>query len=233
MMIRPIALGIGLVLSVILWFSARELNRRARMMIIAMLLLGNLIAVVPWEAWVYFKSGQVILLSTNGVKSVRDGLTFAVESKGYRQTNEAPAGVLEVMRDIQVREGEVATFSDLAGVISQEMRSHPIGMTELLLFKLARSWYGTDSGRMELPTVLIQIVYLVFVGWGVRKGWQRGGIQRDFVIGALLIVFYFWGMSFLALSILRYMVPAIGVLIILIAGGLPSKSRTELRPQSL
>src|SRR6266478_1864251 len=124
MLIRPIAVGIGLLLSAIVWFTRRELTRRIRFLMIAMLLLGNLFAVFPWEAWVYAKTGKVIMLSTNGVKALRDGVTFGVESKGYRQESGIPTDVLQVMDDIRAREPEIATFGDFIPVISREVRSH-------------------------------------------------------------------------------------------------------------
>ncbi len=230
MLIRPIAIGIGLVLSAIVWFTRRELGRRVRLLMIVMLLLGNVVAVAPWEAWVFAKTGNVILLSTNGVRSMRDGVTFAVESKGYRQDSRIPPDVIQVMDDIRVRKEEITTFSDFRSIIFQEFRSHPIAGTKLLVLKTVRSWYGTDSQRLEGPILLIQLMYLVLVAWGARSAWKRGGLQRKFVIGALMVTLYFWGMTFLALSILRYMVPAVGLLFVLIAGCYPLRLRSETKP---
>jgi 4-amino-4-deoxy-L-arabinose transferase-like glycosyltransferase len=230
MLIRPIAIGIGLVLAAIVWFARRELGRRVRLLMMAMLLLGNVVAVAPWEAWVFAKTGNFILLSTNGVKSMRDGLTFAVESKGYRQDSTISPDVVRVMNDIRARENEIATFSDLGTVLSQEVRSQPIAVIKLLLLKTARSWYGTDSQRLEGPILLIQLMYLVLVAWGSWSAWKQGGIYRKFVIGALLMTLYFWGMTFVALSILRYMVPAVGLLFVLIAGCYPLRLRSEGKP---
>jgi len=221
MLIRPIAVGVGLLLSAIVWFTRRELTRRIRLLMLAMLLLGNLFAVLPWEAWVYARTGKVILLSTNGVKSMRDGLTFAVESKGYRQGSSISPDAVQVMDDIRAHENEITRFSDLRSIIAQEFRSHPIAVIKLLLLKLARSWYGTDSQRLEGPTLLFQLAYLILVAWGAWSAWKRGSLHRKFVIGALLMTVYFWGMTFLALSILRYMVPVIGLLFVLIAGCYP------------
>jgi 4-amino-4-deoxy-L-arabinose transferase-like glycosyltransferase len=227
MMIRPIAIGMGLVLSAILWSTGRALTRRVRLVTIAMLLAGTLMAVLPWEAWVYFKTGNVILLSTNGVKSVRDGLTFAVETKGYRAGNSLPVDVVEVMNDIKAHENEITSFADFIPVISREVRSHPAGLMKLGLIKFARSWYGTDSQRMELPILGIQLIYLSLFAWGAWTAWKSGGTKRAFLIGSLLIVADFWGMTFLALSILRYMVPAVGFLFVLVAGCCPLKMRLE------
>jgi hypothetical protein len=223
MLIRPIAVGVVVVLAAIVWFMRRELTRRTRCLLVTMLLLGNLAAVFPWEAWVYVKTGNVISLSTNGVKAVLDGFTFAVETKGYRQDIGVPPDVAQVMDDIRAREGEITTFSDLIAAIYREVLVHPVAVTKLLLLKMARSWYGTDSQRMERPILLIQLAYLGLIVWGARSAWKRGGLPRHFTIGALLVVAYFWCMTFLALSILRYMVPAVGLLFIVVAARFPQK----------
>jgi len=230
MLIRPIAIGVGVVLSVVIWFSRRELGWRGRWLLIVMLLLGNVVAVSPWEAWVYAKTGNVILLSTNGVNSMRDGLTFAVETKGYRQDSSISPDVVQVMDDIRVHENEITRFGDFRSIIFQEFRSHPVAVIKLLLLKAARSWFATDSQRLERPILLIQLGYLALVAWGTWSAWKRGGLNRKFVIGALLLTVYFWGMTFLALSILRYMVPAVGLLFVLIAGCYPLQSVSESKP---
>jgi hypothetical protein len=102
---------------------------------------------------------------------------------------------------------------------------------KLLLLKLARSWYGTDSQRFEKPTLFIQLAYLALVAWGIWSAWKPGGLDRVFLIGALLIVGYFWGMTFMALSILRYMVPVIALLFVLVGAGFQVKQQSRsLKP---
>src|SRR5207253_9124552 len=66
MLIRPIAIGIALVLGVVTWLVRQDLPRRSRVLLITMLLCGNLLALLPWEAWVYSKTGKIISISTSG-----------------------------------------------------------------------------------------------------------------------------------------------------------------------
>jgi len=227
MLIRPIAMGIGILLALTVWFVKRETPARARLLLVSLLLLGNLVAIIPWEAWAYAKTGRVILLSTNSVKSLRDGVTFAVETKGYRENSNLPADVLLLMDDIRARQSELNTFASMGRVMSLEFRSHPVAGTKLVLLKLARSWYGTDSGRLEWQILLIQLAYLIVISWGSWQAWKQGGIHRWFVIGALLLVVYFWGMTFLALSILRYTVPVVGLVFVASAGGYRRRTRVQ------
>jgi 4-amino-4-deoxy-L-arabinose transferase-like glycosyltransferase len=224
MLIRPVAIGIPLVLSLGAWLTLREINRLRRAVLIAALILGSLTAVLPWEAFVYYKTTNVILLSTNGVKSIRDGLTYGVLTKDYREST-APADVRQVMSDVSARVGELKTTGDIAALLFREFQSHPLAVTKLLLLKIARSWYGTDTGRRELPILLIQMAYLVPISWGAWRTWKLGDGFRNFVIIALLVVFYFWAMTFLALSIVRYMTPVMGLLMIVMAACYPGATR--------
>jgi 4-amino-4-deoxy-L-arabinose transferase-like glycosyltransferase len=232
MLIRPTALGVGLVLSVLVWFTRRELSRRTRALMMSMLVLGSLVMVLPWEAWSYHKTGQVIPLSSNGVNSMRDGVTFAVWTKGYRQESNVSPDVLQVMENIRAQQDEISTFGDLRSIMVREFQAHPVAVTKLLLLKLGRSWYGTDSRRLEKPILLIQLGYLLVVAWGAWNAWKRRGRYRAFLIGTLLMTAYFWGMTFLALSILRYMMPVIGLLFVLVAACYPLKRRNEPRNES-
>lgn len=222
MLIRPIAIGIVFVLALIVWFARRDTDRKSRLLLISVLLLGNLVAVFPWEAWVYVKTGRVVLLSGHGANTLRLGLTYAVDD---RKEISAPPDVDQVMKDIAARSAEINSFSDMVRVVTSEFRAHPIATTRLYLLKIARSWYGTDSGHFELPILLIQIPYLGFALWGLHRLWRRGGIPRNYAIGTLMIVIYFWSMTVLALSILRYMAPITGLLFIVIAAGLSSATK--------
>ena len=158
---------------------------------------------------------------------MRDGLTYAVTPKGYREEINVPADVAAVMNDV-LRQSEINSVGQLGSVMAHEFRSHPIAVTKLFLLKVARSWYATDSGRKEWPILLIQLAYFLLFFWAGWKAWKRGGIHRTFVICGLLIVGYFWGMTLLALSILRYMVPVVGILTILIAAGFPRRLHPDL-----
>ena len=221
MLVRPIIIGIAIVLSIVIWYGRKELRPRARAFLIAMLLLGNIAAVAPWEAFVYQRTGKVIPLSTNGVKGIRDGLTYGIDTKGYREVTGVSPDVSLVMRDIMGQIDQITDVRKLAIVMGHEFRSYPGAVTKLLLLKIARSWYATDSRRSELPILLIQIVYLGLLSWGAWRCWKLGGIHRTFVAGTLLVVFYFWGMTVLVLSILRYMIPAMGLLFVLIGARHP------------
>lgn len=226
MLIRPFAIGIGLTMAIIVWLVKRDLSKYSRLLLIAALLIGNAAAVLPWEAWVYAQTGRVVLLGTGGVGGMRDGLTFGADRKNYREENNYSPDVSGVMSDFRANLTGTETAWGIVAGVAKETRAHPIGVAKLFLLKLGRSWYGTDSLRKEGWILLIQIMYLLLLIWSVRRVWRQGELQRRFVLGILAVVVYFWAMSVIGTSLLRFLVPVTGLIFVLISGAFSPLART-------
>jgi hypothetical protein len=56
--------------------------------------------------------------------------------------------------------------------------------------------------------------------WGGLAIWQSDEIKRRYLVFVVILMLYFWLMTLSALSILRYMVPIMGLLITLIPAGI-------------
>jgi 4-amino-4-deoxy-L-arabinose transferase-like glycosyltransferase len=216
MLVRPAAIGLGLVLALMIWFACPEAPRRLRARLIAVFLLGNLVAVLPWELFVLARTGQLIPLSANGVAGIRDGLTFAVAPKSYRLGQPVPPDVEQVMRGFLAQHDQLQTPGDLIRAIGAAFREHPVAMLKFYAIKALRSWYGTDSGRFETALAFLQIVYLAVIARGTRRLYLGDAMARRMVLSFWGIAFYFWLMTILVLSIVRYMLPAIGLLLVLL-----------------
>jgi hypothetical protein len=219
MLIRPIAIGLGVVLAGLLWCGRRDLAPRRRLGLAALLLLGNLVAVAPWEAWVYTQTGTVVPLSTAGPGVISVGLTFALrtEDRAYRQGVTLPAPVARVMGTLQARAEEMRTLGGVGTVLTEVARTDPWALLHLGAIKVARAWYGTESHRFETGTLLLQLVYLVLVLWGMQAAWAQGGQARHLSVGLGVIALYFWGMTTISVSLLRYMTPVMGLLCVPVA----------------
>jgi 4-amino-4-deoxy-L-arabinose transferase-like glycosyltransferase len=227
MLIRPIAVGIGVALAVSIWFLSREMTARFRALLISVFLLGNLVAVLPWEIWVYSRTGEVIPLSTSGVSDMREGVIFAVNGSLYRPQGGVPGDVDTVMNNILKRPSELGSVYGIVSVIGEEFRAHPIAVTKLFLLKAARSWYGTDSRQHEGLILLIQLGYLLPMLWCGRKLWRRGVTARRIMASIFLVVIYFWGMTVLVNSTLRYVLPVTGLLFVLMGAAFGSTKGLE------
>jgi hypothetical protein len=97
----------------------------------------------------------------------------------------------------------------------------------LYLFKALRSWYATDSGRFELPSMILQSLYLVVIVIGSWQSWHQGEQRRQMTLIIWLITAYFWLITITVLSILRYILPAIGLLFLLLPGILVRDGRSS------
>jgi len=214
MLIRPIAIGSGLVLAALLGaLGGWQPGRRS---LIFLLLLGNFVAVAPWEAWLYRTTGKLTLLCTNGAGSVEDGLTFAVDERHYRQPVAVPNDVASLMRTVQAHYRGPESIGGVATVMREEIETHPLSVFRLLGLKVMRSWYGTDSHRFEQPIMLLQLPYLAAFLASSLVAWRRRGMARRLVLCSWVLVLYFWALTILSLTVVRYMVPVTGLLFALL-----------------
>jgi hypothetical protein len=188
-----------------------------------MLLLGNVAAVLPWELWIYAKTGKIILLTTAGSPNIDDGLTFA--TLGSRPASGAPQDVVELIEDIAAQPERTRSLSGVIAVLGEELRNRPLATAKLISLKIARSWYGTDSRRFDYAILLLQIPYVMLILWGSWQAWKSGGTSKSIVISLWVVVLYFWGLTFAALSLARYMVPVIGLLFVLVPACFPMMIR--------
>ncbi|HMY73059.1 MAG TPA: glycosyltransferase [Blastocatellia bacterium] len=217
-LIRPIGLGAMVIMVLGLLIATRGQSLRLRLTLTGLLLLGNFAAIFPWQVWVYARTGRVVLLAGNLVPSIRDGLRFAVTAKSYRQTISVPDDVRAMMQRLDTRFSELNSLPGIAAVVAEEARPQPMALVKLLGLKLARSWYATDSGRREGLILLFQIFYLGLTFAGGWRAWRTGGRARQLLIGLGLTLLYFWGMTVLTLSILRYLTPIIGLSFVVLPG---------------
>ena len=218
MLTRPIAIGLGVLL------AARLLTGRdesasgvgaSRWRLAGVLMLGTSLVVLPWEVWLYSRTGQIVPLSTNGAASARDGLTFGISAKGFRQGVAVPDDVADVMRNVRAQYRHLHSAGEIGGLLVGELRERPLAVIKLFLIKAGRAWYATDAQRFESPLALLQAFYLALIAWATWVAWRSGPLARRLVVDVWLLVVYFWAMTTLTLSIARYMVPAMGLLFLL------------------
>ena len=217
MLIRGIAIGIGFLLFGLFLVLRKDTSFKARLLLAIALLLGNFFVILPWQVWVYEQTGLVVSLGTNGVTSIKDGLTFAVESKNYRQKIAVPADVADLQNELVSENASMDSLGEILRTVGKHFVKEPMPVMKLFMIKAGRSWYGTDSGSMEPAILVIQLFYGVFSLLAILAIWRAHDVQTAglllFVSGFVL---YFWLMTILVLSILRYMVPTIGLFAFLI-----------------
>jgi len=214
MLIRPIALALGCLLALLAVAFMPRARVAARLGVAGLILVGNLLIVLPWEGWVYWRTGELLPLSTSGASGMRGGLVFAggvKEQKGQRLSIPVSPGVRALVGEVERHYSELHSAGDVMSLLMREGRRRPAALAELIAWKLARSWYATDSLRYETAILAVQLPYLVLLIWGLAAAGRAGGDSRQMAAAALLLLCSFWGMALLTYSIVRYMVPVIGL----------------------
>ena len=208
-LVRPIVIFLP-VLAAVLLLTRKEIAPRKRTLIAVLIVVVFGITVLPWEAALYIHTGRVAPLSTNGPATIFDGVTFTRRSN----VQGIPPSVADLMRRIAANQRELNSSAKLFGYLAAEAKHHPGTVADLFLLKAARSWFGTDSGAHERPILALQGFYLAFAMYGFFLLYERRPDRRPQLALLLILVLYFWGMAFVALSILRYLVPAMAYLLI-------------------
>ncbi|HWR50111.1 MAG TPA: glycosyltransferase family 39 protein [Bryobacteraceae bacterium] len=218
MLIKPIAIGFGLLLATAAWFWAGPVSLRTRLKLPMLVLLGNAVLVIPWQGLVLWRTGEFILLSTGAVPSIRDGLTFSVHpEKSFQPALPVPEDVSFVERAFLVRYEHLESVGSIASAVAAEFRDHPTAMCKLFGLKSVRAWYGTDSGRRERVIGPIQAAYLIVCWMAMISLIRARGESRRLAFSVCVAAGYFWAATVSSLSIVRYMIPVMGFLFVLAA----------------
>lgn len=216
-LVRPIALLLFLPLGLFLYlFATAQQPRTRRLALAAALAAGQLLAMAPWVIHLQRETGRFVPLSTGGRLSMLDGLTIA--AKKDRQGPWVPQGVATLMREVDAARPELRSPGAIFAFLGEKTRQDPTVVAQLLLLKVARSFYATDSLRFEGLLLAIQLPFLALAGAALAFAWsQPGEPWRPLAALALLLLLYFLAMTVLVLSILRYLVPAMAPLVLLLA----------------
>jgi 4-amino-4-deoxy-L-arabinose transferase-like glycosyltransferase len=157
-LVRPVAVVLSVVLATVLLYSRRDLRTKQRLRAAALLLAGNLLAVMPWEFWVWQDSGQWIVLARSSSNSLMDGMTFAAHPKGSGVLLPVRPNVRELMLRADADHERVETLGGIARFLWKEARRDPATVLEFLFLKARRIWYGTHGQWLETFSACVQIL---------------------------------------------------------------------------
>jgi hypothetical protein len=216
-LIRPIGFALPLVFCLVAGLLNIPCPRRSKVAFCLFLLAAHIAAVLPWEIWAWAKSGRWIPLSTNGPASVADGLALGAQCKQFH----SPIALPQPVRALSVQAAhhipELQTMQNIERFLLDRLKEGAAPVAGLVLVKAARSWYGNDAGRFEGWSAAVQAVYLSLIVWGAVLALRGDRRQTNFAKAVLVMAAYFWAMTVVALSIVRYMTPAICALMPLAA----------------
>lgn len=211
-LIRPIAFLLPFLLAISVFYLLKESARSQRFIAALIFLIGSIMAVLPWEGYVLAKTGQIIPLSGSGPTAIVDGLTFAVKPGAGGDQAVFSNDIMVLME--RAKTENLTSLSEISRFLFQEFTKRPLALMKLIGWKMVRSWYATSQMWWETKILLLQLIYLIPGLFGIFYLVRKCKDKIREIIFLLSIVFYFWLMTVLALSILRYMVPAMGIVMI-------------------
>ena len=108
-------------------------------------------------------------------------------------------------------------LSNIPRIAANVLKERPVVAVKFIWLKIKRSWYGTDSHRYEKYAVLLQIVYLLIIAPALITV-LRDKEKRSIAIVAIAVTGYFWLICVTFTPLVRYMIPAMGILFTLVPG---------------
>jgi len=202
-------------LVVLLFVLMKKSQLQWRFVFGAILLAAFVVTLLPWELHVYSEIGELVPISNLSSEAVRNGLIFAAR-EGKIQVS-VPQEVRNLME--KIKEQDLRTKAEFIRFSLVELSERPIPILELLGLKAARVWYATAQGWYEGKLLLLQLLYLIPAALGIFYAFRRHRAKIPYIIFFLAVIGFFWFMAFGALSILRYMVPVMGFVMIFSALG--------------
>ena len=208
MLTRPIALPVLILMIAVLLVRKCE-QRHQKWRLAAVFALSVLVVVGPWELLVYHGTGRIVPLSTGGVASIRDGLSF--NHKERRHPLALPHDVEELTGRFWAHYDRYNSVHAIGSFLAGEVSERPAAVAKLILIKASRAWYGTDTQNALYENVNV-LVFILYVPIGVLGMWfcaldkRRVRLQVLFLVTVILS---FWLMTAVVFSIVRYMAPVI------------------------
>ncbi|KPK94660.1 hypothetical protein AMJ80_05390 [bacterium SM23_31] len=211
-LIRPIGLLLGLICCIALPLLKRYPVKR-QIFRGSIVLIGFFLAIFPWEMLMYVRTGEIIPLRKVEPEEIIPAYAFAIEPGAGGDQASIPDDVMALM----LRLSEKKDFESKRAVVSYLMKefiNDPTPVIKLGLIKIARAWYATSSMWYENYILVIQLFYFITIIPGLIIAFKQYREKIHTILFLLSIVMYFWGMTVIAKSILRYMVPVISLLFV-------------------
>lgn len=211
-LIRPVNVFLPLFLALAVFFILKRNPLKTRFLFATILLIGYLAIIVPWQIYIASQVNYFLILQGGGPSTVKDGIAFALRVGEGGDRVAVPEDVGLLMQ--KAREADLNSEWKIALFIIKQIQERPVAFLKLILIKMARAWYATSEMWWEQKILIVQFLYLIPALIGLFLAFKFFKDRTCYIIFILSIVFYFFLMTVVALSILRYMVPVMGLIII-------------------
>jgi len=212
-LIRPIIIALPIIFTVLLFVLLKKQPFKKVLTLSILLLVGYSIVISPWIQYVYMNTGKLLPLSTIGRVAFKGGTQTLIIDKG-----EEFGSVLYLPKDVTrlIQKMDTADTSNSFKIMKffgQSLLSQPIAFLKLIAIKMSRAWYARDSLYSENIILAIQIPYILSALLGMIVLWRK--IKNNPAVKIFIVtILYFWALATIGPSLVRYMVPAMALMII-------------------
>jgi len=212
-LIRPIGLLLPIFIALLLP-AARSMPLGRRLAAAGMLLAFYVAGLAPWTMIASRAAGRFVPLSTGGATTMVDGLAYAYGDPSRKDIPVAP-DVAAIGNEAMARKSRLDTPGAVLHFVGEKFAENPAAVCKLYAIKVGRSWYATNSRQHDRLILLAQLPYLAAALAGLAVAvWRR---QWRLVAICAGTVLYFWAMTTAFMSIIRYMLPAMSLVMVLAA----------------
>lgn len=228
MLIRPIAIFLPIVYALLYIVLAKNEGFTRKAVLSCLIIVGAAATTAPWQG-VNYSYGESIVLSSDSTGSMIDGVSF--NNHPRKDKIELPEGVNDLAMTLSNSGAE--TRVELFSLAIREFRAHPVAAVKLFLVKAGRAWYGAfgQEKRKEFFKLLISLFYMTLAVLGIWKLNLKEPAARMYCVVFLGMTLYFWGMTILVVSMVRYMIPIFGLMVIFIPALLLKRTENEFAGQ--
>lgn len=221
--VRPAGLALIAATALVAWLRLAD-DLRRRTALVALLLATAAVPVLTASVWASAQRHEPALLSDSNAANLVEGLSFAVDDPEEAHDLPMPGGLRDFVLDAHAHEGELLRDDSAPDLLRTTAREQPVVLVELIAYKAARAWYGTESFRYEGLLLATQVVWLGLAAAGARHRWRDEAV-RWFVALVVALNVAAWAAAIVGLSIVRYLVPTAGLLAPLVAVALVGAAR--------
>lgn len=198
MLVRPIVLFVPF-FAVLMMFLRRQPRKGIICMIVCLIVL-----IAPWIIIASIAKGHFVLMSSNGMYTVTR----------YGMFNYFPDN--PVTKELQRNIAAQRYIIDFLVFSLDQLFTNTSASLALWGEKIIRAWYGTASQNRVIQTGIAVMNFLVLASatCGVllnEKSNDSRPINRDLAINLLFLLVYFWLITALSGTLVRYMVPAMWI----------------------
>jgi len=211
-LVRLISLFLPLFLALLLPFFLRKEPKKRRFLLVAVMLIGTFITLSPWTIYTLSKAGSFVPVSDVGKDSVVLSIILLENPGGDEGKLNLSDDVLALIQ--RLKNEDTSSGIKILNFFSKELVTNPLTVFELIWLKLSRAWYATSKIWWEKEILTVQILYLIASIIGIIYAIRTWKDKINNIIFLLAVVLYFWAITALSVSIMRYMVPAMGLIVI-------------------